>query len=515
MAQGSGTRPWKRGTEAARALLNTVLPNGDVIVTDEGNVYAGDGSTAINTLKRLLRIGEIVGFSDENIQPNTSDVYLDATVDLNGRLSEGTLADGTKHFSKLRASLITLGSTVLSASTPPNLDTDVGNGTGFDFAVVDSSGRVGEVALDETGKVPAWILNAWASRLGLFGPVDILIVAGQSNATERASLPATVAVSDVKVLQYNPANNTIAPVPAAAVDWLGNAFAREYVRRNPSRRVLIVPVALGSSGFTTTSVTPPAAGYNYVAGAGTWDRTLTSDPVNLYSQMITKSLAARTLIRSTTDPTAQFLGVLWSQGESDRGSLTEAQFGAKLDDLIAQARIDLGVSDLPFIIGSLTPEVIAANSAGTAAINAALLDTPRRVQRTSYVWGPQDSVQFGNAGLHYSPQGQAVRGREMANAGLYRAQLNLASGQPVQPRNVRISRSGSAATIEWDHAASRVTAYTLETSTDTGTTWTAQTLAGPLANQFTQTVAAGTPIWARVKTTNEVGTTEFTREAKS
>ena len=58
MAQGSGLRPWKRGTEAARAALAAILPNGDLIVTNEGNVYAGDGSTATNALSRLLKKSE-------------------------------------------------------------------------------------------------------------------------------------------------------------------------------------------------------------------------------------------------------------------------------------------------------------------------------------------------------------------------------------------------------------------------------------------------------------------------
>lgn len=571
-----GTRPWARKTLAKIAANVATLGRGELLVDEKGNVYGGDGSTAFNALKRLLRVGEVVGFSDENSQPNSSDVYAEVTVDSMGRISEGTLADGTKVINKIRASVLTIGSTVidaakalitdtdenlqpnsadtylaatidstgrvseatltdgtkvfpkvsvdslkigttiLSSAAPPSLDFDAGEGAGaYSSVVVDGTGRIGEGSLDETGRIPAWTLSAWANRMGVFGGVDILIVAGQSNATERSSLPAAVAATDPRVLQYNPTTNTIAAAPGSATDWIGNAFGREYVRRNPSRRLLIVPAALGSSGFTTTSVTPPAAGYSYVAGAGTWDRTLTSDPVNLYSQMITKALAARTVARANFDSTSQFLGVLWSQGESDRGTLTESQYATKLDDLIATARTDLGVSDLPFIIGSMTPETISDNTTGTAAIHAALLDTPRRVQRTSFIYGPADSIEHLNSRLHWSPQGQAVRAHQMASVGLYRARLNVATGKPVQPTNTRISRSGTAVTIDWDHAASRVTGYTLETSIDSGATWTAQTLAGPLVNQFTMTVTVGTPIWARLKTTNEIGTTDPTKEAKA
>lgn len=58
MAQGVGVRPWKRGTESARALLNSVLPSGDIIVTDDGNIYAGDGVTQTSALRRLVRMNE-------------------------------------------------------------------------------------------------------------------------------------------------------------------------------------------------------------------------------------------------------------------------------------------------------------------------------------------------------------------------------------------------------------------------------------------------------------------------
>lgn len=60
MAQGSGTRPWKRGNEAARAVSATVIPNGDLIVTDEGNVYAGDGVKTAAQLPRVAFLADAI-----------------------------------------------------------------------------------------------------------------------------------------------------------------------------------------------------------------------------------------------------------------------------------------------------------------------------------------------------------------------------------------------------------------------------------------------------------------------
>ncbi|NII42098.1 hypothetical protein E9228_002756 [Curtobacterium flaccumfaciens] len=368
-----------------------------------------------------------------------------------------------------------------------------------------------------TGHVPQDVLDGWSARMGtgVGGlPIDVLIVAGQSNATKRSSLPVIVSDVDQRVLQWNAAAASIGVVPATDVQWIGNEFAREYVKNVSGRRLLIVPCAMGSTGFTTTSINPPPPGYTYTGNAaqGTWDRTLTSDPTNHYANMIAWTKVALAAAGSG----ARLIGALWSQGESDRGPMSQTQYAAKLDDLIGQARIDLGVADLPFIIGSMVPETIANNSVSTTAINLALLDTPRRVTRTSYVWGPAGMPEYGNGLIHWSPQGQAVRAREMARDGLYRARLNVAAANPVPPQALTISRSGSAVHISWAAPPCRVTAYNIELSTDSGATWTAVALAdGPIATYCDTTVSATLPVWVRGSTTNPVGTSDKTLPEKA
>lgn len=384
-------------------------------------------------------------------------------------------------------------------------------------AVRDANGRLGELRLDLAGRVPQDVLDAWSARMGTGTsglPIDVLIVAGQSNATKRSSLPVTVSDVDPRVLQWNPAAGSMAVVPATDVQWIGNEFAREYVKNVPGRRLLIVPCAMGSTGFTTTSINPPPTGYTYTGNAaqGTWDRTLTSDPTNHYANMITSAKAAVAAAGSG----ARLIGALWSQGESDRGPLSQTQYAAKLDDLIGQARIDLGVANLPFIIGSMVPETIANNTTGTTAINLALLDTPRRVTRTAYVWGPAGMPEYGNGLIHWSPQGQAIRAREMARDGLYRARLNVAAANPVPPQGIKISRSGSAVHISWSAPPCRVTAYNIEISTDSGATWSTVTLAdGPIATYCDTTAPTSAPVWVRGSTANTVGTSDTTLPEKA
>ena len=48
-----GIRPWKRGSQATRKANTEVLPGGDLVVTDDGAIYAGNGSTETRKLRGL------------------------------------------------------------------------------------------------------------------------------------------------------------------------------------------------------------------------------------------------------------------------------------------------------------------------------------------------------------------------------------------------------------------------------------------------------------------------------
>ena len=52
---GSGIRPWKRQTEAKRAADTSVPGKGELVVSDAGKVYAGDGTTQAKNLSPMLR----------------------------------------------------------------------------------------------------------------------------------------------------------------------------------------------------------------------------------------------------------------------------------------------------------------------------------------------------------------------------------------------------------------------------------------------------------------------------
>jgi hypothetical protein len=346
----------------------------------------------------------------------------------------------------------------------------------FRFKIID--GQLIEVARDMGGATvthPA----AW--------PLDIVVLAGQSNATQFGSLPATIEPAVEDVVEWNGS----AFIQASGTPWLGSGFARRYAEihgRPERRRVAVVKAGLGSTGFS--SLNP-----------GTWDRTVTTGATAyLYPDMIAKAQAAL----AAAPAGSRIIGVIWSQGEQDAG-VGLATYQAKLDDLIAQTRIDLAVSDLPFIIGSLTPELVATGAVGYGSINNILEDTPRRVVRTSFVPGPKNMADVVGSGIHWNPMGQRIRGRVMAESGYNTALLNSASAVPLPPVNLRVTRSGDAAVIEWDHPETRVTSYTIQTCIDSGTTWVTETLTAVTTHTHTVNVSAGTPLWVRGSSTNEVG----------
>lgn len=332
----------------------------------------------------------------------------------------------------------------------------------------------------------------------------ILIVAGQSNAFWRFNTDGPeLAEPSGAVKWWNRISGTMIDVSPNVTPSIGSAFARQYVEDNPGVELLIVPVTVGSTGFRTSSISPPPEGYLSSSG-GTWDPTLTADPNNL-AQRLFDSLEGAL---AATD-NAEVLAMIWSQGENDRTRMTEATYATAFDDFIGQIRARTSKPDLPVVIGSMTPEEMAnPQQAGTHGIISALEGTQARLTGTAYVWGPANHLEYQQQ-IHWSPEGNRERGARMAQDGLRRARLNVAGGLPYSPRNPAAHRAGDKITFDWEYPLGRVVSFTLETSTD-GTLWTPQTLERPLAT--THTVTSAGPIRARVTATNETGTSWPTME---
>lgn len=430
---------------------------------------------------------EIVQFSDPAIPRevvlqatlSTGEVLDEATLDEADGLLEGRFG-GTKYLPRLRTEQVSL-------STTETVESAAVFNAAAGTQIVDNEGNAwwAEDRVDENGLIPAETLAAWKTRggfgTGLSGQLDIVLVLGQSNATQRSSVPVPLFESDPTVHQWSGAWNIAGGTP-----WLGSGFAAGLRHRNPARAVGIVRCSAGSTGFSSLG-----------AANGHWNHGQTGTGPDLATQAVLTAQAALAAAPSGS----RIVAVLWSQGEQDRG-MTAVAYQAKLDELIGWVRAQLSLPELPWIISSMTPNLQfgAGAAPGGPAIEAVLEDTPRRVRHTAHTVGLRDMSEATESwtGIHWTPAGQHERGQEWAHLPLTRALLNRADAEPATPRNLAVTRSGDTVTITWEHPASGLVQFILETSTDEGTTWTPQTLTAPITRKHTMSVAPGIPVWARI-----------------
>jgi len=134
---------------------------------------------------------------------------------------------------------------------------------------------------------------------------------------------------------------------------LGLPFAKRYLEKNPGVTVGLVPLASGGKNIGRLN-----------KGSKIYE-----------DGMLKAEFAARHGI---------IKGVLWHQGESDRGPQGSLAYEGKLHGMIADLRKDLQIPNLPFVVGDLggftkpTPE-------GIARVRAVLRSLPEKVPHTGFV----------------------------------------------------------------------------------------------------------------------------------
>lgn len=333
---------------------------------------------------------------------------------------------------------------------------------------------------------------------------DIIIVAGQSNATGSGATTAETTYLDPKdprVFQW-PGNGANVGNIIAGFDPLfhhtgsfsvgpGMPFAREYVKRVPANRtVLLVPVARGATSFT--EIVDVGVSYS-------WDPANTTAQTNLYNFMISQTDAAL----AAAGPNSRVVALLWMQGEGDRPYMTQAQYAAKLDSLIDGVRARYG-ANIPAVIGQMVPE--GFSSSGSAAINAAHVDTPRRKTRTAFAYGPTGLYNPDVPPIHYSTPGQRKLGLAFADAFWRFALTNVLGNAPATPGAVTLTQSGTTVTAKWVRTPGRVTDYKIEYQAGAGA-WT--TFAHTASIDISADIPGftlGDTVQVRVSAVNEQGT---------
>jgi len=246
-------------------------------------------------------------------------------------------------------------------------------------------------------------------------PVDVFLIAGQSNAVGYGTASQSPVPPAGKVLEYY--NGTISdatdPVGNANTGSAWPAFGIAYYNAT-GHNIVLVPAAVPSSGQTAASDT----------GTGNWGASGT-----LFDASTDKLGAAMSALAAAHyAPT--FKGVLWDQGENDAMALNEKlatanDYRTALTGMIGRYRARYG-STIPFYIFE-TGTSPAESDAGYAAVRAVQAQVPASDPYTRVVF--QSAVGFPSRGLmkdsyHYTQAGY----NEMGTVG---AQNILSSGVVV------------------------------------------------------------------------------------
>ena len=182
-----------------------------------------------------------------------------------------------------------------------------------------------------------------------------------------------------------------------------------------------------------------------------------------------------------------------------------AFYQAKLDALIAgfRAGITGASASTPFVVGQMAPGFITTTGPAATAINAVHSGTPLRVGYTAFAAG----VSGQDDNLHYNATGQRAMSRSMFAA--FRSAGPLVAAVPGQVTGLTATRGVGQVQLAWTPvmAYPAVTDYSVQKSTDGGTTWTTVTHTASTANTITVTgLTNGTAVTFQVAAVNASGT---------
>jgi hypothetical protein len=355
---------------------------------------------------------------------------------------------------------------------------------------------------------------------------DVVLIAGQSNAVGYA-----VGVSAIDTTYLDRTDSRISQWPGVgpfvslgrpvgAVDPLYHhiqvagcvgpamAFARALVPTlRPNRKVLLVPCAHGGTGFKTTSLASPPAGYTYVAGAGGWDPSGGQGGVNLYEFTIAQANAA-----IAYNPNNRVLAAIWVQGEAD-WAMTQSEYSTYLDTLIDGFRSRItGAENMPFLVGQLVPERIALNLNGFT--NDSHIDTPRRKLLTAFSYSAVGHNDGLPQPLHFDNEGQRLNGGYLAQS-LALARANVLGTPPAAPGLVTLMQSGTTLLVSWARTPGRVTDYNVRYRVNAGA-WTSLTRAQSIDDTASITgLASGNAVDVQARSVNEAGVSDWTASAST
>jgi predicted neuraminidase len=224
---------------------------------------------------------------------------------------------------------------------------------------------------------------------------DLYLLIGQSNMAGRGVIDETQSVSRRRLLKFSQRNAWAPGVdplhtdkPAAAGVGLGTSFARAMADENNDITVGLIPCAVGGTPLQR------------------WQKG-----GDLYAQALVR---ARLAMKDGT-----LKGILWHQGEGDSAKEeTSRNYGARLSQMIADLRADLGVGEVPFVAGKLgeflSPTTREGKPSFWLVVNEQLATIPQIVPQTAIV--ESTGLKHKGDGVHFDTPSLREFGKRYAEA---------------------------------------------------------------------------------------------------
>lgn len=206
----------------------------------------------------------------------------------------------------------------------------------------------------------------------------------------------------------------------------GMSFAYSYYQET-GQSVILVPCAVGGTGFLPSPPVPDALGY-----ITTWTPVDVTNPANfgyLYYQCW--NLTQTLLNRHPT--TYELKAILWSQGENNAQSgscsgpyadclQTQAEHTASVRAVINQFRSDFNNPTLPFVQLEMMPPWVEQATTSGAEVQRSITLSPFEYNYSSVVYGfdyegvPLGSTIYADVSVHYNVVEQRLNGIRMNQA---------------------------------------------------------------------------------------------------
>ncbi|MBD1422808.1 sialate O-acetylesterase [Sphingobacterium chuzhouense] len=238
------------------------------------------------------------------------------------------------------------------------------------------------------GFVLLFFFGSGVTKSTIKNPMELYLLAGQSNMAGRGKVGAIDTVGHPRVyvlnardewstakepLHYDKANSGVGP---------GFVFGKIMAENKNNVNIGLIPAAVGGTKISY-----------WVPGGQR----------GLYEEALRK---ARVAMKDGT-----LKGILWQQGESDSNAKDAPLYKARLVELMQSFRKDLGLPNLPIVIGGLGDFL---HSPEHKQVNQSIQEAVALIGHAAY----SEASKLGHVGdsLHFNSKAQRENGERMAKA---------------------------------------------------------------------------------------------------